>query len=386
MCVVGALMEETGIRLPRYWSLDILRGVCALTVFLNHVILYSNFAPAGAVESWLHQWLGRAYQVFTALAWPTGGQHPAVIGFFVLSGFCIHGPFERRIGRPGPAVAWGDYFIRRTRRIMPVYWAGALLGLLVVAAVNWRPTGDLLLGLHTTATPAQVAARLGGYSGLWLEEVYVGNCTLGTVAVEILIYLAYPLFFFGAVAGRWWLLGAVAVGLQLLTLVLQPYVDPIVLFGSVLVMVFFWYLGALVAYGREKHGLRVRGWWLGGAWMLFFVLKQIPHFYGLNMLKQALWGVFCMLLIGWLIDWEKRQEALRDRVWSRLLRWLGKISYPLYAVHTPVILLVNWGMLSFGGGHSYAWQLALNLVLSLAVTVAVHHGVEQRFYKTRVPT
>jgi peptidoglycan/LPS O-acetylase OafA/YrhL len=380
LCVVAVLMENPGIRLPRYWSLDILRGVCALTVFLNHVILYSNFAPSGAGETWLHRWLGQAYEIFTALTWPTGGQHPAVIGFFVLSGFCIHRPFERRIGQPGLTVAWGDYFVRRTRRIMPVYWVGALLGLLVVAAVHWRPTGDVLLALHTTATPAQMAARLGGYSGLWLEEVYVGNCTLGSVAVEILIYVGYPLFFLGAAAGRWWLLTAVAIGLQLLALTLRPYVDPIVLFGSVLVMVFFWYLGALAAYGREKHGWRVRAWWLGGVWALFLGLKLIPYFYGLNMLKQALWGVLCMWLIGWLLDWEKRNEGLRTRAWSRLLRWSGNISYPLFAVHTPVILLVNWSMLTLAGSHSYAWQLAINFALSLAIAVAVHHGIEKRFY------
>ena len=369
----------------RYWSLDVFRGVCALAVFLNHWILYSNFAPAGGVEMGVHRVLLLGYDAFTALAWPTGGQHPAVIGFFVLSGFCIHGPFERRLRQSRPVAAWREYFVRRTLRIMPVYWTGAALGLLLLAALAWRPTGDALLVLHSTATPAQIAARLGGYSGLWPEEVYVGNVTLGSVAVEILIYLAYPLFYRGAAAGRRLLLGAGAIGLQLIAILLWPYIDPIVLFGSVLVMAFFWYLGALAAHLRETRAWRVSGWWLGATWALFLILKQIPHFFGLNMLKQAAWGVVCMLAIGWLLDWEIRHAPAKDRAAGRLLRWLGRISYPLFAVHAPVIFLLNWVMLTVTGSQHYSWQLAFNLVLPLAVAVAVHHGIEYRFYRPHSP-
>ncbi|MEN9634643.1 MAG: hypothetical protein RL077_3047 [Verrucomicrobiota bacterium] len=358
-----------------------MRGACALVVFLNHWFLYSNFAPVGSIETWIHGWLLLVYNGFTALTWPTGGQHPAVIGFFVLSGFCIHGPFERRLMTGGARIAWRNYFVRRSLRIMPVYWTGALLGLVLLAVVGWRPPGDVLLSLHTMATPAQIAARLGGYSGLWPEEVYVGNVTLGSVAVEILIYIAYPLFYSGAAAGRWWLLGVVAIGLQLAALPLWPFIPPIVLFGSVLVMVFFWFLGALAAHLREKHAWRVSGWWIFGVWVLFLVLKQIPHFYGLNMLKQAVWGVVCMLVIGWLLDWEKRYEFLKGRATWQLLRWFGTISYPLFAIHTPVIFLVNWGMLAVIGSHSYSWQLALNLIATLATATWVHLAVERRFYR-----
>ena len=360
-----------------------MRGICALTVFLSHVVLWSNLAPRGVIESWLQRGLTTIYEVFTVLTWPTGGQHPAVICFFVLSGFCVHGPFESRITRDGPAVAWGTYFVRRTRRIMPVYWAGGLLGLLVVMAMRWRPVADQLLMLHSAATPAQMAARLGGYGGLWHQEIFAGNYTLGTVAVEILIYLAYPLFFLAAAAGRWRLLGGIALGLQLLALALQPFVNPYVLFSSVLVMAFFWYLGALAAHGRQTLGWQVSGWWIVATWALFLGLKAIPHFYGLNMVKQAVWGVVCMQLVAWLPDWEKRHEASRVRGWARLLRWSGEISYPLYAVHTPMILLVNWAMLATADSRSYPGQLALNLVGSVAIAVAVHRGIEKRFYRQR---
>ena len=377
-------MESPANRPHRYWSLDILRGICALSVFLNHWPLWSNFAPVGGVETWIHRWLQHAYEAFIVLSWPTGAQHPAVVCFFVLSGFCVHGPFERRIGGPGATVAWGDYYVRRIRRIMPVYWVGSLLGLLVIAAEHWRPTGDALLLLHTTATPAQIAARLGGYSALWPEEVLAGNYILNTVAVEILIYYCYPLFFRGAAAGRWWLLGLVAVALQILTLVLEPYVSPYVLFTGVLVMALYWYLGALAAHLFQKHGWRVRGRWVGAAWALFLAVKLIPSFYGLNMIKQLAWGLVCTGLIVWLIDWEQRHEAWRELVLPRLLRWVGGISYSLYAVHTPMILLVNWALLTWATSHSYAWQLGLNLVVPFLTVLVVHHGIERRFYHPQI--
>lgn len=383
VCRNGVISEPSANRSPRYWSLDILRGICALSVFLNHWPLWSNFTPVGAVQASIHLGLERAYYVFISLFWPTGGQHPALIGFFVLSGFCVHAPFERRIGQPGAAINWREYFTRRIGRIMPVYWAGVLLGLVVMAAEQWRTAGDPLLMLHTAATPVQVAARLGGWAGLWPEEIFAGNYILNTVGVEILIYLAYPFFFRAAAAGHWWLLGTIAIGLQLLALTLRDLVNPFVLYTSVLIMGLFWYLGALAAHLRAKHGWRVPGWWLGALWALFLCLQMTPHFFGLNMIKQLVWGLLCMVGIVWLIDWEQRNEARREHLLPRLLRWTGEISYPLYAVHTPVILLVNWGLLTLASSRSYAWQLSLNLLLPIAVTLVVHHGIERRFYRPR---
>jgi peptidoglycan/LPS O-acetylase OafA/YrhL len=330
----------------------------------------------------IHQGLEWVYHVFINLAWPTGGQHPAVICFFVLSGFCVHAPFERRIGMGETGVDWRGYFVRRTRRIMPVYWAGALLGLVVVIIHQLRPTADPLLMLHTLATPGQMAARLGGWSGLWLEEIFAGNYTLGTVAVEILIYLVYPFFFRAAAGGHWWKLGALAFGLQFLALALRHVIDPFVLFSGVLVMALFWFLGALAAHLHRKYDRRrLPGWLLGLLWALFLVLQITPHFFGLNMIKQFVWGLFCMGVIIWLTGWEQRHEAKRELGVSRLLRWSGDISYPLYAVHTPVILLTNWSMLTCFSSHSYGWQLLLNLLVPIAMAVAVHHGIERRFYR-----
>ncbi len=360
-----------------------LRGACALTVFLNHWPLWSNFAPAGELETGVRTLLDGIYRVFIQLTWPTGGQHPALIGFFVLSGFCVHLPFERKIGLREWQPDWRGYLRRRFWRIMPVYWVGVGLGLLAVTAEHWRPTGDGLLALHTTASPWQVAARLGGWAGVWPEEIFAGNYILHTVGSEIVIYAVYPLFFVAAAAGRWWLLGLGALGLQLLALPLMQVVDPFVIFPSVVMMGLFWYFGALAAHLHVRRAWTVPGWWLGALWAGFLLLQRTPHFFGLNMIKQLIWGLLCTLVVVWLVGWESRHASARGRIGSRFLCWTGDISYPLYAVHTPVILLTNWALLVFGTGRSYGLQLALNLMVPLVVTLVVHHSIEKRLYRPR---
>lgn len=354
-----------------------------MTVFLNHWPLWSHFEPASGWELTMHEWLAGIYQAFIQLTWPTGGQHPALVAFFVLSGFCVHAPFARRSALPGWRPDWRDYMVRRLQRIMPVYWIGVTLGVLFVLAEYWWPTGDTLLRLHSDATVVQVFARYGGWAGLWPEEIFAGNYILHTVATEILIYAAYPLIFMAAVANRWILLGAVAVCMHLLVLPLMRWVDPFVLFPGVLMMGLFWYLGALAAHLHERRAWRVPGWWPAGLWAVFLALQQTPHFYGLNLIKQFVCGLICMTGIVWFIAWEKRHEAWRNSGLSRLLRWTGDISYPLYAVHTPVILLVNWALLTFSPVRSYAWQLTINLFSPVLVTVVVHYAIERRFYRAR---
>ena len=159
----------------RLWSLDALRGICAGIVFLSHWHLWSNFLARSPLEQAVHAAGAACYETFIALAWPPGGHHPAVICFFILSGFCIHYPYERRALAGGPPPAWRQYFSRRFWRIMPVYWAACLLGLIFCLAEHLHHSGSTLLTLHAGAPWADVVARLTGLTGLYPREVFAGN-------------------------------------------------------------------------------------------------------------------------------------------------------------------------------------------------------------------
>ncbi len=365
---------------PRLWALDAFRGLCALVVFLSHWHLWSDFAANGGMQRFVRYFGDNLYEAFSVLTWPTGGHHPAVICFFVLSGFCIHYPFAVRV-RQGVQPAWRDYYRRRFKRIFPVYWIAALLGLAYVALETAHPSGRALLGFHATLPPYGAVVRLTGLEGLYPDEIIAGNYILTTIGTEVLMYAAYPLLYGFALKHGWGRLGILCVALHLFSIVLLQFITPFWVFNSVFMLGLFWYAGALAAHLYEQGRLPpVRIGWLLAAWGLFLGLKAIPHFYGRNFLKQAAWGLVCTLAIVLVLKLQDRHPAWRERAGARFFRWLGDISYSLYAVHTPVIMFTSWTLFMLVHNQDYFLQLAATLTASFAVTLAVHYGVERRFY------
>src|SRR5512135_3200517 len=102
----------------RYWTLDVLRGVCALTIFVSHWILWARFTPQGGIETALYRGLHAITDTFAWLFWPKGGNHAAVICFFVLSGFCIHIAYARDAQSGRRDIPWRRFYWRRFLRIM----------------------------------------------------------------------------------------------------------------------------------------------------------------------------------------------------------------------------------------------------------------------------
>jgi peptidoglycan/LPS O-acetylase OafA/YrhL len=365
---------------PRFLILDALRGACALIVFLSHWHVWSDFPAANAGEQAVRQTLTWIYDAFAFVAWPTGGHHPAVICFFVLSGFCIHYPFELRRLQGGEPPDWRSYFRRRFWRIMPVYWAAALLGLAFVAAERFRPTGYPLFSLYTPAPTAHIVVRLLGLFGVYPQEVLAGNHPLNTVAVELVLYVAYPLFCYQALRGRWPGLGAVFLGLQAVGVLLLTVVTPFWVFNSVFLLGLLWYAGAVAARWHITRGPRNYALPLAAAWLVFIGLKLMPHFYGLNILKQNAWGLVCAVGLLQCLYWEHQRPALIASAGGRMLRYAGEISYPLYAVHTPAMMLATWALLHLGRS-GYTLQLVATFATSAAATLLAHHAVERIFYQ-----
>jgi peptidoglycan/LPS O-acetylase OafA/YrhL len=375
---------DNAVRPPRFWSLDALRGGCALVVFLSHWHLWSDFVPRGGFERGLRDTLDGIYHLLGAVTWPTGGHHPAVIGFFVLSGFCIHFPFEWKARHlPASPPVWRDYFRSRFLRIMPVYWTACVLGLLFIGVQQWWPASDPLLGLHATANFSHIAVRFLGVAGVYPEEIFAGNYLLNTVAVEMVMYAIYPLIYRFAVRGAWGGLGAGFLLAHGTAVLLLSWVTPYWVFNSVFMLGLFWYAGALAAHLFLARGWRATGAQFGAAWALFLFTKLLPYFYGLTIVKQAAWGLVCMLGLSWVLRLEERRTAGTGGRIIRMLRYSGQLSYTLYAVHTPVIMLTTWALLAGLGGRDYFVQLVTTLATSLAMTLIVHHCIERRFYRPR---
>ena len=142
--------NETINEARRYAVLDALRFVLALWVAIGH---YQNFPLFAGVDT------TTAFGAFVARAWSeVVFGTPAVIVFFVISGFCIHSPF-----RGDTKLVVGRYYLGRyTRILIPV--AGALC-----------------------------VYRLSGLQlRFWGEHSVLWESPLWSLACEEVYYAAYP--------------------------------------------------------------------------------------------------------------------------------------------------------------------------------------------------
>ena len=366
----------------RYWTLDVLRGVCALIIFFSHWILFSNFTPAGAIENGIHRALHAAADAFAQLFWPLGANHPAVICFFVLSGFCIHIAYARDAQAGRRDVSWRGFYRRRFFRIMPVYWTATLLGCVFVAYEIRHPSGSPLLHLHAESSPIQLLVRFAGATDLYPHEIIAGNLPLNTVGIELLCYAAYPLFYAQAARGRWLGLGVFFLLLEGVGELLLRFASPFWVYNTVLMFGLFWFAGAFLADLVTRHGPRRCIGPLIVTWALFIVLNQLPHFYGLSVIKQNVCGLGCYFGVQQALYLESRRVELGSTPVLRLMRFAGEISYSTYAVHTPILLLTTAALLQ-AGITRYSIQLAATLTAAVAGTLVVYFQIERVFYRPR---
>ena len=248
-----------------------------------------------------------------------------------------------------------------------------------------QPSGNPLLALHASGPPGEIFVRFAALSGFYPREVFAGNYLLNTVAVEILMYALFPLFHRYAVRGHWTGLAVAFVAMQGLAVwLLVADVSPFWVFNSVLMLGLFWFIGAWTAHLYvTRHTESPLGWFLL-SWLLFLAFKALPHFYGITLLRQAAWAVVCMLGILWALRLEDLHPQSRDRPLVAAGRYSGKISYSLYAVHTPAIMLATRVLLVNFHIQDFFVQLATNLAASIAATLLVYYAVERVFYRPRV--
>lgn len=366
----------------RIESLDAFRGACALTVFLTHWFLWANFRPVGETERLFHDCLDTAYQLFGLLAWNSNGHHPAVLGFFVLSGFCIHASLARPAAGVVTTPDWRRYFVSRGRRILPVYWCGTLLGVGLMALLATWPSANPVLAAHVTGGLRDLMVRLLAVTAVVPGDVVLGNWSLNTVSSEIAIYALYPLLFVGTRRLGWVPLLAGLIALQFVALALVPYFPLHWIFGTPLMMGAYWYLGLLAAEWHFKGGRPVPAWVLLPVWGLFFALRGLPYSPVSFVLVQLIRALGFTVLLLWLVGRETRFPFFTGNWPLRFLRWVGQGSYSLYAVHPPVIMATTWALGNLTGIRSNTLQLLFTLLATVLVTFVTYWFVERPYLRS----
>ena len=321
---------------PHYEILDGLRGVAALLVVFYHIFEGLSFAAGGTVITTInHGYL-------------------AVDFFFILSGFVIGYAYDDRWGR---SLTLGNFFKRRLIRLHPMIVMGAVLGVVfyvLQGSVMWDgtrvATSMVMLALlcalfFIPAAPgscydirgnAEMFPLNGPSWSLFFE--YIGNLLyalfihrLGNKALTALVVLTG--------AGLAWFMlfdvvgyGMIGVGWTL---------DGLNFFGGLLRMLFPFSLGMLLA--RKFQPVKVRGaFWICSAVLL--VLFCVPYIEGQAVVSlNGLYESVCIFLIFPALVWLGASGKTTDRRSTQICKFSGDISFPLYAVHYPVMyLFYSW--------------------------------------------
>ncbi len=303
-----------------------------------------------------------AYHFFPVTA------HGGFIGvdiFFVISGFLITSILAREIGEGG--VAFADFYARRARRIFPAL-AVVLLAALLFGAVLLDPEEFRALGLHVAAGAGFVSNAL-----LWSQSGYFDEAAefkpllhLWSLAIEEQFYLFWPLALW--LGARWRLpLWALALGIGAASFALNLDLaqrDAVADFYFVGARIWELLIGAMLALAPKRlralspaaaHALSL----LGGALILVSLwrIDAQPAFPGWRALGPTL-GATLLIAAG-------PRAILNARLLSpRLMIALGKISYPIYLWHWPLLAFARISQ----GGHippPASWGLiALAIVLA----------------------
>ena len=309
----------------RFPILDALRIVLAWSVTYDHLGVFPLFGAVDKGAGLIHI-LARGWRT---LVWGP----PAVIGFFVISGFCIHLPFCRE-----ERLDVGRYYARRYLRI-----------LVPVAAAVW------------------INRAVGNHQAIFGTDSVLWHSVLWSLICEELYYAVYPAVRLVQRRFGWFALLAPVFLTGTITSLLYPNcLDGSILgvFKTSVVYFPIWLLGCLLAEQSGRLAAIDSPWiiwkWRCLAWFGSWVCEML-HFHG-KLSRETVLLAFGLLAYFWI-----RQEVaygLRARP-SALLAWGGLWSYSLYLMHGPASEIV--GKLPVPDFGLYAnWFVFYGLVLGIS--------------------
>lgn len=345
-------MSVSPSRLGRLAFIDGLRGIAAFVVMAGHAVaLVAPALPVGV-------------DVFHSspehvLLWPFRFGQQMVWLFILLSGFALHWSETDRIERGLGGTPPGVYAARRMWRILPTYYVALAVGLGVVVLLRGL-VADPLPREHTfRLTTGGVLSHLALVHNLSDGWLFQGNVPLWSVALEVQLYVLFPLLW--TAAGRWLPLpcaaGALVVGVWAV-----DHLIGLALFGLA-----GWFFAGTVLSGLVRRRclpwrpllVVAAGCILTGA----TCLSAIP-----STVMKGVWVVGFCCLVSALVQAPVGGWNLPTRA---PVRWLGHRSYSLYAIHFPVFLLVWAAMSRWGLAHGPA-AVAMPAVGAPVAVAAAH--------------
>lgn len=309
---------------PHYDILDGLRGVAAITVVCFHI--FEAFAT-----SHLDQRINHGYL--------------AVDFFFILSGFVVGYAYDDRWGK----MKTKDFIKRRIIRLHPMVVMGAVIGAVMfytqgcsVWDVSVVPIMALLIAtfLNMLLIPATPGTEIRGVGEMFplngpswsLFFEYIGNILyalfirkLSTKALAVLVFVVGCGLAAFAILGP---LGDICVGYSLTGTEFT---------GGSLRLLFSFSAGLLLS--RIFKPANVKGvFWICS--LSVVALLAVPRIGGAEHLwMNGVYDTMCAVVFFPLLVYLGASGKSTDKYTTRICKFFGDISYPLYMVHYPFIYL-----------------------------------------------
>jgi len=349
----------------RFYELDSLRGVAALTVVFHH---FSRICP----DKVIHLLIRTPLRVLVA-------GHQAVILFFLLSGFVLTLPYQKR-----NRLNYGPFLLKRICRIYLPYLAALAFAVLCDRYLPPFTSGNYWINFTwsepvTSHLVIQHILFLGNYD--WAQF----NTAFWSLVYEMRISLVFPLIALAVLRLRSIWLIVLAVALSAITF---PLVD---LFSNV------WHLCTPDAAVNSMLTLHYSAFFIIGS-LLAKHLSAINRWYSrlsvvqITAIALVSFGLYCFgdassLLQRFsipqnLFDWLVAVGAvmaiifsINNRIFhgfltSPSIHYLGERSYSLYLIHGTILFTLI---------HTLMGRLRLDLLLFLYLTATL--VVTEIFYR-----
>lgn len=314
-----------------YDLLDGLRGVAALMVIWYHVFEGFAFASNSAIETLNHGYL-------------------AVDFFFILSGFVIGYAYDDRWGK---SLTMKDFFKRRLIRLHPMVIMGAVLGAItfcIQGSVQWDGThvAISMIMLSLLCTIFFIPAMPGvGYEVRGNGEMFPLNGPCWSLFFEYIGNILYALFI-RRLSNKALTVFVVLLGVALAAFAVfnvSTYgnigvgwtLDGVNFLGGSLRMLFPFSLGMLMS--RNFKPMKVKGaFWICA--IALIALFSVLYLEGLEPLcMNGVYEAFCVIVAFPIILWIGASGTTTDKQSTKICKFLGDISYPVYVIHYPLMYL-----------------------------------------------
>jgi peptidoglycan/LPS O-acetylase OafA/YrhL len=360
-------------RLSANDKIDICRGLFAFLVVIAHSLEMTwsmNPAAPGRLPSFTHR--------FVALAAGTGIYW--VMGFFVISGYCIYLSAQRLV--QGNSFPFKTYLLARLTRIVPLYY----IALVFTAFIEWWISRDRPPCWRNGLSPEVFVSQLLLIQNF--TQTYGSYAPSWSITNEAFYYVFYGSIVFAVARVNKWpaatgMAISLSIGVVMQILYRLGYNSALILnTGLLFGLGINWFLGALVAEHRNwlvrnrVFPAIARCWPLVLALSIGLWCSQRVHL-------EAVFiscGIAFTLMTVRFVAVDARRGTNRADLTPRqksVVALLGLSSYPTYLFHGPILMLTGWVILH------WKVQLDWRLIWASTATVAIASGIVLGYFAER---